>query len=127
MPIPDTIIQNDFLDNLGDDLVAVDPTGHIVGRAATRGALEHAHAGEIITVYSAADFVDPAPTGSAPGGLVDPPAIATSDVAADDVAASDVAADDPPADDPPADVAPADDPAADVAPKKSRKKASASA
>lgn len=78
MPIPDGIIQNAFLDNLGDDVVAVDPAGHIVGRATTREALAHAHAGESITVVCATDFAD------AP---VEP-----------DTAAADEA---PPADDPP--------------------------
>lgn len=62
MPIPDDIIQNDFLLNLGDDFIAVDAAGHIVGRAATRDALLRAHAEGSVTLYSATDFADvPAP------------------------------------------------------------------
>lgn len=69
MPIPDDIIQNDFLTNLGDDFVAVDAAvdaaGHIVGRAATSEALLHAHAEGSVKIYSAADFAD-APEEPAP-------------------------------------------------------------
>lgn len=65
MPIPDDIIQNDFLTNLGDDFVAVDAAGHIVGRAATQEALMHAHAEGSVKIYSAADFAD-APEEPAP-------------------------------------------------------------
>lgn len=65
MPIPDDIIQNDFLTNLGDDFVAVDLAGHIVGRAATQEALMHAHAEGSVKIYSAADFAD-APEEPAP-------------------------------------------------------------
>jgi len=65
VPIPDDIIQNDFLTNLGDDFVAVDAAGHIVGRAATSEALLHAHAEGSVTIYGAADFAD-APEEPAP-------------------------------------------------------------
>ena len=65
MPIPDDIIQNDFLTNLGDDFVAVDLAGQIVGRAATQEALMHAHAEGSVKIYSAADFAD-APEEPAP-------------------------------------------------------------
>ena len=81
MPIPDWIIPNAFLDNLGDDVVAVDLAGHIVGRAATREALVHAHAGESVTLLSAADFAD-APV--EPETVADEePAIAVDDTVTD--------------------------------------------
>lgn len=92
MPIPDWIIPNAFLDNLGDDVVAVDLAGHIVGRAATREALVHAHAGESVTLLSAADFADapvePEPVADAPVELEpvadeEPPVIAADDTATD--------------------------------------------
>ena len=74
MPIPDDIIQNDFLTNLGDDFVAVDAAGHIVGRAATSEALLHAHAEGSVKIYSAADFADaseePAPVITATDDVV---------------------------------------------------------
>lgn len=81
MPIPDWIIPNDFLDNIGDDVVAVDPAGHIVGRAATREALAHAHTGESVTILSATDFAD-APV--EPETVADAaPAIAADDTGTD--------------------------------------------
>lgn len=82
MPIPDWIIPNAFLDNLGDDVVAVDLAGHIVGRAATREALVHAHAGESVTLLSAADFAD-APVEPESVADEEPPVIAADDTAAD--------------------------------------------
>ncbi len=85
MPIPDDIIQNDFLLNLGDDFVAVDAAGHIVGRANTRDALLRAHANDTVKIYSAADFADapeePAPVVEEPAPVV----AATDDVVAPDV------------------------------------------
>ena len=111
MPIPDWIIPNAFLDNLGDDVVAVDLAGHIVGRAATREALVHAHAGESVTLLSAADFADapvePEPVADAP---VEPEPVADAPVELEPVADEE-----PP-------VIAADDTATDAPPKKTRKK-----
>lgn len=91
MPIPDYIIQNDFLINLGDDFVAVDLAGHIVGRAATRDALLRAHAEGSVKIYSATDFAD-APEEALPLRADDVVTIAASDVTTvtmDDVVVSD--------------------------------------
>lgn len=78
MPIPDYIIQDDFLLNLGDDFVAVDLAGHIVGRAATQEALLRAHANDTVKIYSAADFADapeePAPVIASTDDVVTPDA-----------------------------------------------------
>lgn len=82
MPIPDWVIPNAFLDNLGDDVVAVDLAGHIVGRATTREALVHAHAGESVTLLNAADFAD-APVEPEPAAYEESPVIAADDTAAD--------------------------------------------
>lgn len=78
MPIPDDIIQNDFLLNLGDDFIAVDLAGHIVGRAATHDALLRAHAEGSVKLYSATDFAD-APEEPAPVVEEETPIIAVTD------------------------------------------------
>lgn len=82
MPIPDWVIPNAFLDNLGDDVVAVDLAGHVVGRATTREALAHAHAGESVTILSATDFAG-APVEPEPVADEEPPVIAADDTATD--------------------------------------------
>ena len=56
------VIRSGFLDNLGSDLVAVASNGNVVGRASSREALERAHAGQDVTIFSAADFVASPPT-----------------------------------------------------------------
>lgn len=78
MPIPNYILQNDFLLNLGDDFVAVDLAGHIVGRAATQEALLRAHAEGSVKLYSATDFAD-APEEPAPVVEEAAPVIAATD------------------------------------------------
>jgi hypothetical protein len=60
--LPSQVIKSGFLDNLGTDLVAVAPNGNIVGRASSRATLEHAHADQDVTIFSAADFVASPPT-----------------------------------------------------------------